>query len=664
MTRLRELAQLYSIQITYDDASGKKRYASRESLEAALKMRIPDGASLDEALRLRKQEKWTRGVEPVLVVWGRMQPEFELRVPKQQADGTLAWTLEPEDGSEMRRGTVDLATMQTIEKEGDLVAKAIVLDDLFPHGYHTLRLELGGRTYETFVIAAPGKAFAPRAKSWGVFLPLYAAHTSRSWGTGDVGDLLAYTDWINSIGGGVVATLPMLAAFSDEPSPYSPVSRLFWNELYLDPTRLPEFDARDLDREEIERLQHSREVEYARSFREKRRVLEKMAGRFTPEGDYHAFANQARGYAEFRARQEETDSTNYHLYVQYRMAQQMSEVAVAARRAGQGLYLDFPLGVNPSGYDAWKYASHFADGISVGAPPDLFFTKGQNWGFPPLDPDKIREHQHEYFRASVRHHVTHAGILRIDHVMGLHRLFWIPSGGDAKDGVYVRYPQEELWAILMLESTREKCMIVGEDLGTVPEEVPRAMARHGVRRMHVVQYSMQPEGDEPAGTPPAQSVASINTHDMPTFAGWWRERDVDERLEQDLLDTKGAATERTTRESMRNALGHFLEQRGYLAGRREDAMSMVEGTLAFLASSAAEIVLVTLEDLWGETEPQNRPGLPERSWKQKLRYGLEQTREDATVKRILRIVSERRRGAVKTQNLGTRPPEERARPEP
>ncbi|HEX9981691.1 MAG TPA: 4-alpha-glucanotransferase [Thermoanaerobaculia bacterium] len=651
MTRLRELAQLYSIQITYDDAAGKKRYATRESLLAALKMRIPEGADLDEALRLRKDQKWTRGIEPVTVVWGRMRPELELYVPKQHAGGTAEWTLDGEDG-EMRSGTVELSAMERGEEHGGLVAVTVVIDRLFPHGYHTLRLEVGGQTFETFVISAPGKAFAPRAKAWGVFAPLYAAHTSRSWGTGDVGDLLAYTDWINSLGGGVVATLPMLAAYPDEPSPYSPVSRLFWNELYLDPRRLPEYDARDLDREEIERLQHSRTIEYTRAFREKRRVLERMAERFRPDDTFEEFAVRARDYAEFRAQQEQQDSSRYHLYVQYRMAQQMREVADAARRAGQGLYLDFPLGVNPGGFDAQKYARHFAKGISVGAPPDLFFTKGQNWGFPPLDPDAIRENRHEYFRASVRHHVEHAGILRIDHVMGLHRLFWIPDGGEAKDGVYVRYPQDELWAILMLESTRHQCMIVGEDLGTVPEEVPRAMARHGVRSMFVVQYAIQPEGNEPAGIPPAQSVASINTHDMPTFAGWWRERDIDDRLEQGLLDKKEGETERTTREQMRHGLSHFLEERGYLAGRREDAMSVLEGTLAFLASSPAEIVLVTLEDLWGETEPQNRPGIPERSWKQKLRYGLEQTREDATVKRILRIVHDRRRGVA-----GARPQE-------
>ena len=147
----------------------------------------------------------------------------------------------------------------------------------------------------------------------------------------------------------------------------------------------------------------------------------------------------------------------------------------------RGLYLDYPLGVNPNGYDAQKYSHVFAKGVSVGSPPDLFFTKGQNWGFAPFDPDAIREHHHDYFRAAISMHASHASVLRIDHVMGLHRLFWIPEGAEPKDGVYVRYPENELYAILCIESNRHRCAVVGEDLGTVPHYVPAMMKKHGLR---------------------------------------------------------------------------------------------------------------------------------------------------------------------------------------
>jgi 4-alpha-glucanotransferase len=281
--------------------------------------------------------------------------------------------------------------------------------------------------------------------------------------------------------------------------------------------------------------------------------------------------------------------------------------------------------------------------MSVGAPPDLFFTKGQNWGFPPLDPDAARARQHAYFRASIRNHVTHAGILRIDHHMGLHRLFWIPEGGEAKDGVYIRYPEDELYAILLIESNREKCVLVGEDLGTVPEYVPRMMNKHGIRRMYVVQYELKPEGDAPAGNPPRESVASINTHDMPTFAGFWEAKDVDDRVEQGLLDERGAKKERATRQAMRERFTSFLKARGLLQDDADDRLPILDAILGFLSESEAEIVLVNLEDLWLEREPQNVPGVPDKSWRRRFRLDLDATRTDESVTRMLRHVQIRRR---------------------
>jgi 4-alpha-glucanotransferase len=640
---LRELAGLYSIQVTYEDATGKKRKASKESLVAALRMRLPEGADLGDALRARKRAFWSRLTEPVTVVWGKRAIALDLRLPRTAADASLEWELRLEEG-DIRRGVLPLASIPAIWEEDDFIGKTIAIREPLPNGYHVLALKAGEITAETFIIAAPTKARGPKTRAWGVFVPLYAMRTERSWGAGDLGDMAAYRAWINEMGGGVVATLPMLAAFEDEPSPYSPVSRLFWNELYLDVERLPEFEPRDIDPVAIGDLQNATRVDYAGVSREKRRALERMARRFRRDDEFESWARKGPyGYAHFRAAKEERESADYHLYVQYRMAQQMREVADDAKKSGVGLYLDFPLGVNPGGFDAWKYGSVFAKGVSVGSPPDVFFTKGQNWGFPPFDPDAIREERYAYFRACIRHHVSHAGIMRVDHVMGLHRLFWIPVGGEAKDGVYVRYAEEEMYAILVLEASRHGCAIVGEDLGTVPQYVPRMMNKHGLRRMYVVQYEVNPETDQPIGTPPDASVASINTHDMPTFAGFWGGRDIDDRVEQGLLDTKGARDESEKREQIRAAVITFLKARGLLQEASDDATAVLEALLSFLAASAAEIVLVNLEDLWLEASPQNVPGVPDRSWRQKFRYTLDQTRQNPAVTRILGMVNERRR---------------------
>ncbi|HYC61198.1 MAG TPA: 4-alpha-glucanotransferase [Thermoanaerobaculia bacterium] len=611
---LRDLARLYSIETTYTDAAGTKQHASREALVAAIEKRA--GASIDDVAKLRRESPL---VEAVVVLWGNDRT-IDVELP----DNTVVeWDIALEDGS-WRSGRIDV------------LGGTITLDQPLPPGYHTLTID---GNHEAFVIASPLKAAPPRDKTWGVFAPLYAAHTRRSWGAGDLGDLMEYASWIDHHGGGVVATLPMLAAFDDEPSPYSPVSRLFWNEMYLDVTRLPEFDPNDADAGAIVHLQQLREVDYAAVRREKRRVLMRCAERFAGDAVFAQFASHANDYARFRAGGDAAE-TRYHLYVQYRMAQQMREVANAARRLGAGLYLDFPLGVNPGGYDAQRYAHVFARGVSVGAPPDLFFTKGQNWGFAPFDPDAIRHDRYEYYRAAVRHHVSHAGILRIDHVMGLHRLYWVPEGHGAKDGVYVRYRADELYAILVLESRRHGCVIVGEDLGTVPPEVPKKMNRHGLRRMYVVQYEAQP-ASPPLQPPPAASVASINTHDMPTFAAWWTAKDVDDRVAMGLLDEVGAQRERDTRERMKQGIVQSL-----VDGPSQNPQKTLEAVLSYLAASDAEIVLLNLEDLWGELEPQNVPGVPEHSWRHKFRMSLEDARADGSIRRVLVKVNGLRAGEL------------------
>jgi 4-alpha-glucanotransferase len=624
-SHLRELARLYGIQLSYEDAAKKKRFAPRESLNAILGARL--GTVNREALDARRDELARRVVEPVTPIFGRRA----IRVPVQLT-GSVAYEIELEN-RDRYAGRLDV------------IDGAITIPHKLPIGYHKLRID---DAHETMLFIAPLRAPAPSARAWGIFLPLYAAQSERSWGVGDLGTLQSFRSWMNEMGGGIVATLPLLAAFEDEPSPYSPVSRLFWNELYLDIDRLPEHDRADRDEADIAFLRHASHVDYARAHRMKRRALLRMSERFQPDAAFEEFALRASDYAEFRAHKERerrseaederpVGTHRYHLYVQYRMAQQMRAVADDARRNGLGLYLDFPLGVNAGGYDAWRYRDQFAKGVSVGAPPDLFFTKGQNWGFPPLDPETAREHHYDYFRACIRHHVEHAGILRFDHVMGLHRLFWIPKGGEAKDGVYVRYHDEELYAALLIEASRTSTVIVGEDLGTVPESVPKTMARHGLRRMYVVQY-------EQKLTPPsAESVASVNTHDMPTFAGFWREKDIDDRVAQGLLDEHGAVDERAAREQLRDDFTRQLAARDLLHHDTGDMTAVLQALLAFLAESDAEIVLVNLEDLWLEPEPQNAPGVPGRSWRQKLRMTLEQASADNTVKRLLHTVEDKRR---------------------
>jgi 4-alpha-glucanotransferase len=685
------LAGLYGAQISYQDAMGRHVEAGPDSLLGvlrALQAPVESMADVPAALQERCEELGRRLVEPVVVAWDGHAPSIEIR--PGGAHGSVAYHLDLE-GGERRAQMADLDRLPETRAEGSSQpGRLLALPEPLPFGYHRLTLDLDGRTAESLIISAPTRCHTGDGKPlWGVFLPLYALRTSRSLGAGDFSDLETLAEWTAGLGGGVVGTLPLLAAFLDEPfepSPYGPASRLFWNELYIDPRRLPEMEdcapARRLMESpdflrEVEALRAAPRVDYARLMALKRRVLEELAHRFfSHPGDrrgeldrFVAGKPDLATYAAFRAvvdrRGEpwqswperlregtlapadyDDEDRDYYLWTQWAAEQQMAALAKEARRRGPGLYLDLPLGVHGSAYDVWRERDLFAEGASAGAPPDSFFTKGQNWGFPPLLPDRLRERGYGHLIDCLRHHLTHAGILRIDHVMQLHRLFWIPEGMTAADGVYVRYPAEELYAVLSVESHRNQAVIVGENLGTVPPEVYEAMDRHDVLGMYVVQYELQP-GSQGLREPPAKCVASLNTHDMPTFQAFWQAKDVDDLQSLGFFTPEQAREERERRGAIRHGMEEALppEERGRGTATQD---ALLRQRLDHLAASPARMVLVNLEDLWHETEPQNVPGTHDErpNWRRKARFSFEELSTRADVVEPLRQVDEirKRRG--------------------
>ncbi|MGH7481894.1 MAG: 4-alpha-glucanotransferase, partial [Longimicrobiales bacterium] len=321
-----------------------------------------------------------------------------------------------------------------------------------------------------------------------------------------------------------------------------------------------------------------------------------------------------------------------HLYAQFLMHRQLAGLGAAARKSGARLYLDLPLGVHGHGYDVWAYRDLFAADMSAGAPPDPFISTGQDWGFPPIRPLELRERGHDYFIRSIRTHLRYAGALRLDHVMSLHRLFWVPHGRAPTEGVYVRYPADELYAILTLESRRHSALLIGEDLGTVPPAVRRRMDRHGLRRMWVGQFEFGTDPDHAIPTPPERAIATLNTHDMPTFLGWWRGDDIDGRQQLGWLDGGAADRDRAWRGAQRNALIERLRRDGLLTD--DTPAHALLALLRRLAAGPAEIVLVNLEDLWGETRPHNIPGTwRERpNWRRRARLSLSEFGKAADVR--------------------------------
>ncbi|TAH36942.1 MAG: 4-alpha-glucanotransferase [Planctomycetota bacterium] len=637
---LAALARRHGVATSYRDAQGHLRRATPEALRAVL-----------HALGAGSPPRRPAAVEPVIVAWDGSLGALGLRLTPALR-GRVRWSVRREDGAEE-------SGCASRDGHGRLrIARR------FPLGYHRLTVDAGGEQHRSLLLCAPRRAFGPEdERAWGVLLPLYALRSSQNWGCGEYADLAGLARWTARLGGAYVGTLPLLPAFLDrpfEPSPYAPVSRLFWNEAYLHLDALPEF--RPSLRPAAAQLARARAaglVDWKTLWSWKRRalagalrtLLARPGARREQFLRFEAEHEDVMDYARFRAAGErqgcgwrawprrlaagrlragdfDPQAARTYAYAQWLCGEQIA--AAQGTRGARRLYLDLPLGVHGDGYDTWRFRDEFAAGVSGGAPPDPLAPHGQDWSFAPLHPQRMREHGYRYLRACLRHHLAVAGALRVDHALGLHRLFWVPHGMPAARGVYVRYPAAELYAVLCLESQRHRARIVGEDLGTVPPEVRPAMQRHGVARMYVLPFEASGQPRRPLRPVPAGAAACLNTHDLPPFAAFW------------------SAARRT---SWGRALADYLRRQGLLeaceAGGGAGADAVLRACLRWLGASPAALVPVSLEDLWLETRPQNVPGtgMEASNWRRKARRSLEQMRRDRKMLAVLRQLRRARESA-------------------
>jgi 4-alpha-glucanotransferase len=582
---LGSLAKAMGVHTHYTDGLGRPVAVAPETLLrvcAALGAPVARPADAAEALRAHRQAESSEVLPPVLVAWGGALPPLAV-----SGDGPVDAELLLEDG--------DVAALEICGAE-------LRATQTLPFGYHRLAVEVSGRAETSTVIAAPERAWrhSDSGRSWGLGTQLAALRSARSRSLGDLSDLEALCGWVGSHGGDLVTVLPLLPTFNGppaEPSPYSPVSRLFWSELVhdlgdahraagppglLDVVRgdaevraalggLPAPKPSLLD-EELARYARFRGAQ-ARLGRDWRRWPESArAGRLGP--------------ADIDPEEE-----RFHLVAQTTVRDQLSGLRRRLDAAGVRLGLDLAVGVHPDGYDPWSRQSLFADGMSVGAPPDRGFPSGQDWGFAPVLPEASSSEGHKYLAACVAHQASLAGVLRVDHIMAVTRLYWIPHGFGKHQGTYVSYPSEELFAIMTLESQRNRCEVVGENLGTVPPEIDEALPRHGIWGMFLAQFEAADSG-EPA-PPTARDVALIGTHDTPTFAGWLAGFDIDERARVGLLEARAEAVQRLVA-----TLGGSLSEPG----------ALLEKLLDWLGRSPSPLVIPWLEDLWLEDRQVNLPG--------------------------------------------------------
>lgn len=621
---LLELACRMGIAPSYVDLRGITHQASPPTLQAviaAMGLAADDEQAVADSIRAHDQGRWSALVEPTTVCWVGDGPSVVLRRPLAVATGVVEIVLELEQGGTERHvvpeeGFVELER-STVEGV-DHVAQRVRLDRVLPIGAHRVHAFDGTRTGTGLLLVAPRRAPSP-GRGWGVFAPLYGLRRSGSDRPADLGDLGALADWVADLGGRLVATLPLLATFDGEVSPYLPVSRLAWNERLLHLTDLPEWVS-DAPPGTTEGDLIDPQADACRS----RAALRAAAAALSParRAELDRFI-EARPHLDELARwRAAVDATGpvpvgrplpavdpahvlAHRYGQWAMETQMGALHDRLDRRGVALNLDLPLGVHGQGFDVWHAPSLFTPGASVGAPPDDFFTGGQNWGFPPLLPTASRASGHEYLRSALAHQFRHAGVVRVDHVMGLHRLWWVPSGAAATEGAYVHYPAEELAALVTLEAARAGTAVVGENLGTVPPEVGDLLREHNLIGMYATQFELL---DAPHARPPTpDTFAVVNTHDMAPFAAFWEE--ADPGLRDRIFDQLG-----------RDGQG----------ASGEDPLEVLEALLGWLGQSEAIAVVVTLEDLWGELRPQNRPGTgpEEPNWRRRMTRTLEEIRAD------------------------------------
>ncbi|MBX3249185.1 MAG: 4-alpha-glucanotransferase [Myxococcales bacterium] len=600
MDALQQLARARGLETEYHDALGRHRRASTDSILAVLRALGEPIEHADEARELLRAERRAASVH---VLW----------------DGAASLEVAAADGAEI--------VLEGVSDEGERWERRArchggrVRVEGIPFGVHDALVA----DAPTWLLSAPTRAYGAPEKRWGLFAPLYALRDEITPDAGDFGTLGRALSATHAKGGQYFATLPLLPVFAErgEPSPYAPVSRLFWNELYVDPRGAEaELRASEAARRLLEAGPPAQAdyLDWVALADHRFAVLDALAEACS--GERHAALEtwaaarpHLAGYVERRVARM-PDRARAARTVQY--AQWLADAQLAALGAEGGLYVDLPLGVHHDGYDAARFADRFAPGISTGAPPDPLFEGGQSWGFPPLLPEADRATGWSYLRQCLEHHMRHASVLRIDHAAWLHRLFWVPSGAAATDGVYVHHTcPDELHALLSLLSHRHRCRLVGEDLGTVPDAVRTSMARHNEARTWVFYFFAHDWGWE---APPEGSVATLNTHDLPTWAGWWQGKDIDDWVELGLYDEARAEAAKAERETLTADLRRCLSM-------PDDATPRVvhDRIATAVAEGPGDLLLLTLEDLWEEDRPQNVPGTFDEkpNWMRRCREGLE-----------------------------------------
>lgn len=716
---LARVARRIGIEPRYTDALGQTREVSDETLLALIAAFgfAPDPARVRRELEERERDA-PFGLGPVHFVHAEeAHPELVLCLPAETRE--IVWTCRLE-GGEPRSGAVTTDAGPEGRRFAMPLPAGLPLGyhqlDLEAGGI-AARL---GLIVAPACCHLPAE-LRQGARSWGLTCQLYGLRSANNWGMGDFSDLATLARAAGSCGAAVLGINPLHALFAAEPlhiSPYSPSSRTQTDYLYIDVTAVPGFaedeTVRALTAGEWFGATHwaarsADLIDYGAVAACKRAVLEALFRRFRSRelgenraaqstigqafrdfqqsaghslADFAVFESLHEHYirdtrefswqswpaamrnprssavADFAAAHR--DRVEFFQFLQWQADRQLAAAATAGREAGLsiGLYRDLAVGADPNGAEAWADQQLVAPSASIGAPPDALSRAGQNWGLAPVNPLALRRQGFAPFIASLRANMRHAGILRIDHVMSLNRLYWIPNGMAATAGAYVTYPFDDLLRLVALESCRHGCAVIGEDLGTVPEGFRDTMRSADMLSYRVVFFERRAGGGfVPPAEYPALAAASAATHDMATVEGFWLGRDIAWRRRLGLYpDAHADQAEAAERSRDRSLLLEALAGEGLLAPERfgeflpesgEPAYSTELGgaILTYVARSRARLMLVQLEDVVAESEQANLPGTTDAhpNWRRRTSRLLEEIVSGAELRRVAGVIEEARR---------------------
>lgn len=616
-----------------------------------------------------------------------------------EGEGEYHWHFSPEEGASL---TGRVHGRMTLALPENLAA-----------GYHLLTLSRPGQRWECRIIVAPKRCYEPEAllagkKLWGACVQLYTLRSERNWGIGDFGDLAVMIDNIAARGGAFVGLNPIHALFPGNPeaaSPYSPSSRRWLNVIYIDVSAVADFRLSEAaqrwwhsaaTQQALQAARAAEWVDYAQVMalklaglrlawqhflgRDPQEAERQAFTRFTEQGGeslwfqaafdalyqhFQAESGEARGWdrwpeayrnargPEVRAFcQQHAQEVAFYLWLQWLAETQLARCYQTSRKMPTGLYRDLAVGVVADGAETWSDGDLYCLKASVGAPPDILGPKGQNWDLRPMDPRTMIDRAYQPFIDLLRSNMIHCGALRIDHVMALLRLWWIPAGETADKGAYVHYPVDDLLAVLALESQRHRCMVIGEDLGTVPVEIVTKLRERGVYSYKVLWFERDAQnGFRAPQSWPLQAMATLTTHDLPTLRGYWQSDDLTlgEKLGlyPDKMVLQGLCADRQrARQSLLASLEHYgcLPQGSASAGATLTP-AIRRGLQRYVADSASALLGLQPEDWLDMATPVNIPGTSSEypNWRRKLSHTLEAMFADPEVNALIRDVDRRRR---------------------